>query len=73
MLKAMKKVEIEVNDADYPMLKSLLDNLKYIKSVKEIDPVDEVTLLSEASLAEDWDSEEDDRYDEIYNAKAVKN
>ncbi|MFD3000261.1 hypothetical protein ACFS7Z_07805 [Pontibacter toksunensis] len=69
----MKKVEIEVNDADYPMLKSLLDNLKYIKSVKEIDPVDEVTLLSEASLAEDWDSEEDDRYDEIYNAKAVKN
>lgn len=69
----MKKVEIEVNDVDYPMLKSLLENLRYIKSIKEIDSIDEVTLLSEASLAEDWDSEEDDRYDEIYNAKAIKN
>ena len=69
----MRKIEIEVNDADYPMLRSLLENLRYIKSVREIAPVDEVSLLSEASLAEDWDSEEDGRYDEIYHAKPAKN
>ena len=69
----MRKIEIEVNDADYPMLRSLLENLRYIKSVREITSVDETSLLSEASLAEDWDSEEDDRYDEIYHAKPAKN
>ena len=69
----MRKIEIEVDDTDYPMLRNLLENLRYIKSVREIAPVDEVSLLSEASLAEDWDSEEDSRYDEIYNTKAAKN
>lgn len=31
-------------------------------------PVDEISLLSQQALAEDWDSEEDDRYDELYKA-----
>ncbi|WP_114783144.1 hypothetical protein [Botryobacter ruber] len=66
----MKKIEITVNDADFLIVKSLLENLRYIKSFEEKEPVDEVTLLSQKSLAEDWDSEEDDRYDQLYNAEA---
>ncbi|RNI30930.1 hypothetical protein EFA69_06465 [Rufibacter immobilis] len=35
--------------------------------------VDEITLASQDSLAEDWDSEEDDRYDEIYRQQYSDN
>ncbi len=49
---------------------NFLKNVNFIKSVKpkkdKREPaVDEVTLLSEKALAEDWFSEEDDQWDKV--------
>lgn len=33
----------------------------------------EVTLLSQKSFSDEWDSEEDDRYDELYKSKYPEN
>jgi len=47
-------------------------NVNFIKSIKpkkdkgkKMVEVDEVTLMSEKSLAEDWLSDEDDRWDKV--------
>jgi hypothetical protein len=50
-----------------------LKNVNFIKSIKrqkesgkvETD-IDEVTLISEQSLAEEWLSEEDNRWDKVF-------
>jgi hypothetical protein len=43
--------------------------VKAERSAKGKKLVDEVTLVSETSLAEAWNSKEDDRWDEIYKKK----
>ena len=65
----MKTIEITLsNNEEFEKLNALLLQLKLEKELKitekntEIDPV---TLCSEESLAEDWDSEEDNRWDNI--------
>ena len=49
---------------------NFLRNVNFIKSIKlkgkrSIPDVDEVSLMSESALAEDWLSEEDSRWDEV--------
>lgn len=63
----MRRIEIEVSDSDYQKAKDLLENLKYVKAIRDKCIVDDITLLSQASLAEDWDSEEDSVWDQYYN------
>lgn len=65
----MKIIEISVNDHDVSKLKNLLTELEFIKFVKEKKPssIDPATRLSEHSLAEEWDSEEDSRYENYFN------
>ncbi|MCG3166720.1 MAG: hypothetical protein POELPBGB_02501 [Bacteroidia bacterium] len=36
------------------------------KSKKYVQPVDEISIVSEPSLAEAWNSKEDERWDELY-------
>ncbi len=63
----MKSVIISVQDKDFFKLKQSLKQIPYIQKVEEktIDTVDPIYLASEESLSEDWNSDEDDRYDQI--------
>ncbi len=65
----MKIIEIEVEAKDVKKMKTILDDLAFVKSVKEKQAyaIDKISLASESSLAEDWNSPEDARYDAIYN------
>jgi hypothetical protein len=38
-------------------------------TVESVPPVDEVTVVSEPSLAEAWNSKEDERWDKLYGKK----
>ena len=64
----MRTIEISVNDQDFSKLRSFLTRLDFIKDIKEIKStgIDSVTLLSEQSLAEEWNSEEDSRYEKYF-------
>jgi len=64
----MRTIEISVNDQDFSKLRSFLTRLDFIKDIKEKKPtgIDSVTLLSEQSLAEEWNSEEDSRYEKYF-------
>jgi hypothetical protein len=51
---------------------NFLKNVNFIKSIKpkkekgeKVLDIDEVTLMSEQTLAEDWLSEEDNRWDKV--------
>ncbi len=51
---------------------NFLKNVNFIKSIKpkkekseKVSDIDEVTLMSEQALAEDWLSEEDNRWDKV--------
>lgn len=53
---------------DYAL--NFLKNVSFIKAIKPKKKktqygIEEVTLMSEKSLAEDWLSEEDDRWDKV--------
>jgi hypothetical protein len=64
----MRTIEISVNDQDFSKLKDFLNRLDFIKSIKEKKSVaiDPATLLSEQSLAEEWNSKEDSRYEKYF-------
>jgi len=64
----MRTIEISVNDQDFSKLRSFLTQLDFIKDIKEkkLTGIDSVTLLSEQSLAEEWNSEEDSRYEKYF-------
>lgn len=63
----MKKYEVVVEDNKAEELTALLRKLPYVKEVKEKKPLDSYTAASEASLAEDWLSEEDDELQNLYS------
>ena len=64
----MKTIEISVDDQDFSKLKNLLIQLDFVKQIKEKQAaeIDATTLLSEQSLAEEWDSIEDSRYEQYF-------
>jgi len=41
--------------------------------IEKISPTDEATAVSEPSLAEAWNSKEDDRWDELYGETKLVN
>ena len=63
----MKTIEITLsNEGDFEKVNALLEQLKLENNLKvsEKEPVvDPVTMLSQASLAEEWESDEDKRWD----------
>lgn len=64
----MRTIEISVNDGDFSKLRNFLTQLGFVKKIKEVktEQVDATTLLSEQSLAEEWNSKEDSRYEKYY-------
>ena len=64
----MRTIEIPVKDQDVSKLMSFLTKLDFVKLVKEKKSleVDPATRLSEQSLAEEWDSNEDSRYEKYF-------
>lgn len=64
----MRTIEISVNDQDFSKLRIFLTRLDFIKDIKEKKStgIDSVTLISEQSLAEEWNSEEDSRYEKYF-------
>lgn len=62
----MEKIEIRIRKSNLPKLKKILDDLDFLESYKVTEEdVDIVSLASEPALAEEWDSEEDSRWDSI--------
>lgn len=63
----MKKYEVLVEDGKAEELTNLLNNLPYVKEIKESEnKIDIYTLASEQSLAEDWLCQEDDELQKSY-------
>lgn len=64
----MRTIEISVNDQDFSKLRSFLTQLDFVKVIKEkkSTEIDSVSLLSEQSLAEEWNSKEDSRYEKYF-------
>ena len=64
----MRTIEISVNDQDVSKLRDFLTKLDFVKLIKEKKSVeiDPATRISEQSLAEEWDSKEDSRYEKYY-------
>lgn len=62
----MEIVEIKIKRSNFPRLMQLLEKLDFLESfqIKKSD-LDEVSMVAEKSLAEEWDSDEDARWDEI--------
>lgn len=58
----MKSITVSVKDEDYSRLKETLQNLNDVEKLEE-SFTDTYSLLSQESLAEEWLSDEDDRYD----------
>ncbi len=65
----MKTIEIKFSSqADFEKVNALLAQIKPEKdfTITEKNPtIDPVSLLSQESLSEEWDSEEDKRWDEL--------
>jgi uncharacterized protein YlbG (UPF0298 family) len=57
---------VSVNNQDIGKLVSILDQPDFVKKIKKKVEVDTTTQLSEQSLAEEWDSEEDSRYEKYF-------
>ncbi len=64
----MRTIEISVNDQDVSKLRNFLSRLDFVKLIKEKKSaeIDSATLLSEQSLAEEWNSKEDSRYEKYF-------
>lgn len=62
----METVEIKIKKTDYPRLKKILENLDYLEYYKVTDgDIDIISIVAEKSLEEEWNSEEDSRWDEL--------
>jgi hypothetical protein len=65
----MKTIEITLNnESDFKKVNALLSQLKLndeLKITEKKQKPDPVTLCSQESLAEEWDSEEDNRWDKL--------
>ena len=52
-------------NVDIEKVEEALHQIDGVSFVKRIATTDETTLLSEAALAEEWESEEDQRWDHL--------
>jgi hypothetical protein len=61
----LKTLTISVEDNDFSKLKNMINNLPYVKKIVEQEPsVNPISLVSMESLEEDWESTEDERYNQ---------
>jgi hypothetical protein len=62
----METIEIKIRHKDFPRLKAALEKLDFLESVKiKKQEIDMVSIVAEKSLAEEWTSNEDSRWDDI--------
>ena len=62
----METVEIKIRKNNIPKLKKLLEELDYLESYKVTEgEIDEISIVAEQCLAEEWNSQEDSRWDEL--------
>ena len=62
----METVEIKIKKRDYPKLKRILENLNYLEFYKVTEgEIDIVSVAAEKSLEEEWNSDEDSRWDKL--------
>jgi hypothetical protein len=62
----METVEIKIKKGDYPKLRRILENLDYLEFYKVTEgEIDVVSVVAEKSLEEEWNSDEDSRWDEL--------
>ena len=65
----MLTLEITIdNKSQLKKLESLLSNLDFIKSIKKLKQktaIDPISIISQDSLSEEWDSPEDERWNNI--------
>ena len=67
----MRTINITINnDADYNRLKAFLKTIDSAKKAVEVKAKTKnaITLASEESLAEEWLSAEDERYEQYFKA-----
>lgn len=62
----METLVVTVRDeAKRNQIEQLLHNIDGVEQVQHVHTPDEVTLLAQPSLAEEWDSPEDQRWDSL--------
>ncbi|HKL32256.1 MAG TPA: hypothetical protein VJ919_06975 [Tangfeifania sp.] len=62
----METIEIKIKSRDFPRLKKILEKIDFLQSYKVMrEEIDEVSMVAEKSLAEEWNSDEDSRWDEF--------
>lgn len=62
----METIEIKIKKRDYPKLMRILENLDYLEFCKVTEgEIDMVSVVAEKSLEEEWNSDEDSRWDEL--------
>lgn len=62
----METIEIKIKKTDFPRLRKVLESLDYLEYCKVTEGViDMVSVVAEKSLEEEWNSDEDSRWDEL--------
>jgi hypothetical protein len=62
----METIEIKIKKTDFPRLRKVLESLDYLEYCKVTEgEIDMVSVVAEKSLEEEWNSDEDSRWDEL--------
>ena len=62
----METIEIKIKKTDFPRLRKVLESLDYLEYCKVTEgEIDMVSVVEEKSLEEEWNSDEDSRWDEL--------
>jgi len=62
----METIEIKIKKTDFPRLRKVLESLDYLEYCKVTEgEIDMVSVVAEKSLEEEWNSNEDSRWDEL--------
>ena len=62
----METIEIKIKKTDFPRLRKVLESLDYLEYYKVTEgEIDMVSVVAEKSLEEEWNSDEDSRWDEL--------
>ena len=62
----METIEIKIKKTDFPRLRKVLESLDYLEYCKVTEgEIDIVSVVAEKSLEEEWNSDEDSRWDKL--------
>ena len=66
MIWAMETLIITIRDDEKrDQIEQVLRDMDGVERIERIHPPDEVTILAQPSLSEEWDSPEDQRWDSL--------